>query len=235
MLVPPLGHHTPEELAADVEAILIPPKIEVDIRMSSHKTKGHAIVRLEDELSSDLIHKQLHHLSMNSILSWIPSTLLHCFSSSLFKSPIETKPIPNTHQEAMASDNATQWKAAEDREMVQLQHLKVVELVPLPPKAQLLPTKWVYTIKKNGLFKARFIVRGDKQCLGVDFEDTFATIVHPKTFGIIVALVIANDLEDFCWDIISTLLNALIDELQIIYVLPPPGHETYDMNDALLV
>lgn len=42
LLVPPLGHHTPEELATDVEAIPAPPQIEANIRRSSRRTKGEA-------------------------------------------------------------------------------------------------------------------------------------------------------------------------------------------------
>lgn len=85
------------------------------------------------------------------------------------------------------------------------------------------------------MYKARFVVHGDKQCTGIDFEDTFAAIVRPETFWVIMALVPTLDLEANSWDIIAAFFNALIDKKKNKFVQPPPGHETYDSTDNLLV
>lgn len=58
------------------------------------------------------------------------------------------------------------------------------------------------------------VVIGNKKCSGIDFEDTFVVVVCLETFHMIIALVVALDLEAGSWDVIPALLNALIDKKQ---------------------
>jgi len=56
---------------------------------------------------------------------------------------------------------------------------KIVELLP---KAKALPVKWVFIYKfdkNNVLFrwKARLVLRGNKQRLGINYSDTFIGVV----------------------------------------------------------
>lgn len=147
-------------------------------------------------MTTELTHKQLHHPSTQAILHGTPPILLHCFDAPLFSSLVDDERIPNSHKEAMSLPKAAQWKEAEERKMTQLGHrLKVAHLVTLPLGARLLPSKWSYKIKWNDTYKARFVVRGDKQQPGVDFEDMFAAVVRPETFRVIMALIAALDLE----------------------------------------
>jgi hypothetical protein len=53
----------------------------------------------------------------------------------------------------MKQPDAEKWRAVELTEIDQLKKLKVFELVPLPKGARLLPSKWVYSIKRSGLYK----------------------------------------------------------------------------------
>lgn len=46
-------------------------------------------------------------------------------------------------------------------------------------------------LKRNGVYKARFVVRGDKQQPRIDYEYTFATIVRLETFRTVLALIAA--------------------------------------------
>jgi hypothetical protein len=110
---------------------------------------------------------------------------------------------PKTHKETMSRDDAKQWKEAEEREVNQLELLKVAKLVKLPPGARLLPFKWVYEIKRTGVYKARFVARGDKQRPGSDYEQTFAQVVRPKTWRIIMALIAVQDLHTHAVDVMT--------------------------------
>jgi len=56
------------------------------------------------------------------------------------------------------------------------------KIVKLPPRAKALPIKWVFIYKfneNNVLFrwKARLVLRGNKQRLGIDYGDIFAGVV----------------------------------------------------------
>lgn len=56
------------------------------------------------------------------------------------------------------------------------------DIVPLPPKKQVIPCKWVYKIKQksNGTierYKARLIIGSDSQVADLDFSETFSLVV----------------------------------------------------------
>lgn len=61
----------------------------------------------------------------------------------------------------MAQLEANKWRVVEDIELWLLWKLQVAKLVPLPSYARLLPSKWVYKIKRSGIFKAHFVTKGD--------------------------------------------------------------------------
>nr|XP_020174438.1 uncharacterized mitochondrial protein AtMg00810-like [Aegilops tauschii subsp. strangulata] len=61
-----------------------------------------------------------------------------------------------------------------------LQRNRTWHLVPRPPRANVITGKWVFCHKtrRDGsleCYKARWVVRGFRQCAGVDFTDTFAS------------------------------------------------------------
>ena len=74
--------------------------------------------------------------------------------------------IPKTHAQAIMSTDAARWIEAEDSEKAGLVNAGVMQLVPLPHKAKVIPCKWVYCLKTGSLgniirFKARLVIRGD--------------------------------------------------------------------------
>ncbi|CAM6087441.1 unnamed protein product [Calypogeia fissa] len=135
-----------EELAADIEAVpssglirqvfnspsLSPP---IGPRRSDRSTKGIPPTRFEDAVAS--VPPDLRNL----LLSQAPPTLLYTFSAGLEHSAV-VDDIPNTHRAAMLHPDAEKWRTAEQLELQQLQRLHVAELVPLPKRAKLLPSKW---------------------------------------------------------------------------------------------
>ncbi|CAM6097308.1 unnamed protein product [Calypogeia fissa] len=240
---PPLGTPPPGDLLADVQAVpssglirkvftypsVSSPAIgPVVPRRSDRSTKGIPPLRFEELQSS--VPTDIRHL----LLSQAPPTLLYTFSTRLDHSSTG-EDLPRTHHAAMVHLDAEKWRAAEQLELQQLQRLHVADLVPLPKGAKLLPSKWVYTRKRNGIFKARFVVRGDKQRPGMDYSDTFASVVRLETFRMVMALIAAYNLEAHCWDIVTAFLNALIQAGLLLYVHPPPGYETYDADGNLLI
>ena len=69
-----------------------------------------------------------------------------------------------------------------------LQRNRTWQLVPRPPRANIISGKWVFRHKTRPdgsleRYKARWVVRGFRQRAGVDFTDTFAPVVKPGTGG----------------------------------------------------
>ena len=94
------------------------------------------------------------------------------------------------------------------------------KIVELPPGAKALPVKWVFTYKfdeNNVLFrwKARLVLRGDKQRPGINYSDTFAGVIRPSTFKLLIALVTAYNLECEHLDIITAFLNRKLNRKNI--------------------
>ena len=58
----------------------------------------------------------------------------------------------------------------------------LIKIIKLPPKAKALPIKWVFIYKfneNNILFrwKARLVLRSNKQRPGIDYSDMFAGVI----------------------------------------------------------
>ena len=69
---------------------------------------------------------------------------------------------PKSHREAMASDRATDWLGAMNREYDSLIKNGTWDLVPRPPNVNIIGSRWVFTIKRNEhgepvRYKARFV------------------------------------------------------------------------------
>lgn len=214
VISPPLGVRSMEEIYADLDAAPTPL-----LRRSSRSNKGVPPTRLDG--------------GVHQLLANLPSTLLYNFSAVLY-APLQSN-LPRSHKEAMSTTEAVQWQQAELLELQQLKKLNVATLVPLPPGARLLPSKWVYNVKRNGVYKARLVARGDKQRPGMDYEDTFSNVVRPETLRTIFAMTAARNLEAHCVDVVTAFLHSLMEAERVIYIRPPPGYETYDESGQMLV
>ena len=105
------------------------------------------------------------------------------------------------------------------------------KIVELPPGAKALLVKQVFTYKfdkNNVLFrwKTQLVLCGDKQYLGIDYSDTFAGIVQPNTFKLLIALVAIYNLECKYLNIITAFLNGKLD-YKNIYIQLLKGYRQY--------
>jgi hypothetical protein len=74
-----------------------------------------------------------------------------------------------------------------------LQQNQTWELIPCPPRANIITGKWVFKHKLRfdgtlECYKARWVVRGFHQCTGIDFTDTFAPVIKPGTIRTVMHL-----------------------------------------------
>ena len=101
-------------------------------------------------------------------------------------------------------------------------------LVDLPNNRTPLKGKWVYKIKRdlnNNIikYKARWVVQGYNQIIGIDYLETFSTTCRPETYRLIFILAVQNKWLLYQYDIKNAFVHANIDK--DIYIIQPIGHE----------
>ena len=148
---------------------------------------------------------------------------------------------PKNHKEAMANDYfKMHWQLAEKDEHGSLKENDIWELIPrnkIPNGVVILSGRWVYTLKRSadGLvvrYKARWVVRGFEQREGIDFNETFASVVKPISYKILFALAAANDWDFEQMDVKTAFLYGLIEKE--VYVKQPTGWERIGLNGETL-
>ena len=133
---------------------------------------------------------------------------------------------PKSYKEATTSPSSKQWKGGMSEEVHSLQENNTWDLVDLPKGRTVLRGRWVYTIKRGPKgevtrFKARWVVRGFEQREGLDFNETFATVVKPMSYKAIFALAAAEDWDLEQMDVKTAFLYGCVEEE--IYVEQPTG------------
>ena len=148
---------------------------------------------------------------------------------ALLASATSTEPYePRTIREARQDYAWLKWQQAMKEEHDQLLTNDTWELVQPPKGRHVLSGKWVYKLKRGAhgeilRYKARWVVRGFEQREGIDFNETFATVVKPMSYKALFALAAALDLEIEQMDVKTAFLYGQITEE--IYVQQPTGLE----------
>ena len=98
-----------------------------------------------------------------------------------------------------------------------------------------LPSTWAFKCKRypDGLikkFKARFCARGDRQIEGVDFFETYASVVQWTTIRLMLILEALLDLTSKQGDVTCAFLHAHLEPGEEVYVQMPKGFVQYDRN-----
>lgn len=133
---------------------------------------------------------------------------------------------PLTVPEARASAEWEQWKAAMTDEYDSLIENNTWSLGPAPSHANVLSGKWVFKLKRGAnneilRYKARWVVRGFEQIEGVDYFETFASVVKPMSYKALFAIAAATDYEIHQMDVKTAFLYGAVSE--DIYVQQPTG------------
>ena len=99
-------------------------------------------------------------------------------------------------------------------------------IINLPPGKHALGGRWVYKKKTNSLgqviwYKARSVVQGFCQILGLDYLETFLTTCRPKVYRIILILAVSQGWYIGQYDVKNAFVHAKIDKE--IYMIQPTG------------
>ena len=145
--------------------------------------------------------------------------------------------LPNTYEQAIKSENASEWEGAMATEMKALKENDTFELTNLPPGRKAIGGKWVYTVKTgvddNKIFKARYVAKGFSQMPELDYSETFSPTAKMTSVRLLIQLAIENDMTIDQMDVKSAYLNAPIDKE--IFVEQAKGFEKFDENGQKLV
>uniref|UniRef100_A0A2N9EJB2 CCHC-type domain-containing protein n=1 Tax=Fagus sylvatica TaxID=28930 RepID=A0A2N9EJB2_FAGSY len=120
-----------------------------------------------------------------------------------------------------------QWCSAMDEEFSALQRQQTWSLVPPPFGKNIVGCKWVFKLKRHSdgsisRYKARLVAKGFHQQHGIDFEETFSSVVKPPTIRLILALAVTYNWPLRQLDIRNAFLHGFLKEE--VYMIQPPGY-----------
>ena len=202
-----------DELADDLEPISRVPKTTIGDVTTSRPTRTLVDDGLEDELS------------------------LYALLAS------NNSDDPTSYSEAINSPNKDEWHASMLSEINDLNKLNTWELVELPKGRTAVKGRWVYKTKRDPYgklikFKSRWVAKGFKQVLGLDYDDTFSNTCRPETWRSLFYIAAYKDWEIEQIDVKLAFPNSPIDKE--IYVEQPTSfivkgqeHKVCRLNTAL--
>jgi hypothetical protein len=103
-------------------------------------------------------------------------------------------PLPKTYRGSLADPN---WRDAMIEEFTALQVNNTWDLVPQPFDGNIVTGKWVFRHKfhsdgSQDRYKARWVLQGFTQQLGIDFGETFSPMVKPATIRTIPSVALSH-------------------------------------------
>jgi hypothetical protein len=134
-------------------------------------------------------------------------------------------PVSKTFCSALTDPN---WRAAMEEQYGVLLSNRTWDLVPRPPRANVVTGKWIFKQKFQAdgspeRYKARWVLRGFTQCPGVDFDEAFSPIVKPATVRTVLSLALSRSWPIYHLDVKNAFLHGTLSET--VYCAQPSGFE----------
>uniref|UniRef100_A0A1Y1MYL6 Retrovirus-related Pol polyprotein from transposon TNT 1-94 n=1 Tax=Photinus pyralis TaxID=7054 RepID=A0A1Y1MYL6_PHOPY len=134
--------------------------------------------------------------------------------------------VPNTYEEALRSENSSEWKKSIAEELQAHEENGTWELVPKPVGKNIIDSKWVFKVKRTSQgeicrYKARLCARGFTQIRGLDYEETFSPTTRYDSIRTLLSIAAERDYEMVQFDVTTAFLNG--DLVEEIYMTPPTG------------
>ena len=133
---------------------------------------------------------------------------------------------PAAYEEAITCEDAPHWIDAINSERQSLLKHDVFEIIDRQPWMKIISGKWVFKIKydsnhKIDKFKARWVMKGYLQKLGVDYNETFAQVVKSKSIRLVIAMAAETGGDLYQYDVATAFPHAKLEE--DVYCYPPQG------------
>ena len=143
--------------------------------------------------------------------NWIQET---CLISAVTSGPTEPKTLQEAWHYPIENDR-NNWRAAirkEIRSMINRGVWRKTDKSKIPKNRRLIGNKWVFKIKRDGIYRARLVALGYSQIPGVDYTDSFAPVAHDVSFRIALARMVVEKLDSLVIDVETAFLYGEIDE-----------------------
>lgn len=103
---------------------------------------------------------------------------------------------------------------------------RTLDLVPRPPDTNIVPSMWLFKHKFHAdgslaRYKARLVVNGKSQQLGIDCDETFNPVVKPVTIRTVLSLAVSRQWPIHQLDVKNAFLHGDLQET--VYMYQPPG------------
>ncbi|GJY33864.1 retrotransposon protein, putative, ty1-copia subclass [Tanacetum coccineum] len=113
---------------------------------------------------------------------------------------------PVNYKAALLDPESDKWLNAMNVEMQSMKDNEVWDLVDLPPNGKTVGSKWLFKKKTNmdgavHTYKARLVVKGYTQTLGIDYEETFSPVADIRAIRILIAITTFYDYEIWQMDV----------------------------------
>lgn len=143
---------------------------------------------------------------------------------------------PSSLKEAMKRPDWQNWKNAMSVEYSSLMENETWSLVDSPNGRKVISGRWVFKLKKDRegkilKYKARWVVHGYKQQEGLDYVDTFATVVKPVSYKALFGIGVKRGLTIRHMDVVTAFLYGFLDEA--IYIIQPTLFEVKGLQDLV--
>ena len=128
----------------------------------------------------------------------------------------------------MASPDRAAWLNAMEEEFEAFKRHSVGTLVDAPPGANVIGGMWVFTRKRDEFnricrFKARWVVFGNHQIKGLDYNDTHASVGMTDSLRILLAIASSLGMKVCQFNIVTAFLNGEMGD--VVYSRQVTGFE----------
>ena len=137
-------------------------------------------------------------------------------------------PDPQSVDEALAGDEADEWSAAMDEEMLALADNETWDLESMPADRTAVKCMWIFKKKFTSAgtidrYKARLVAKGFSQRLGIDYQETYAPVVRYESIRVFLAIATGRDMDMKQFDVRTAFLHRDLHE--VIFMDQPAGYE----------
>nr|GEU73018.1 hypothetical protein [Tanacetum cinerariifolium] len=108
---------------------------------------------------------------------------------------------PTSYREAVTFSEGNQWKEAIKSEIDSILQNHTWELIDLPPDCKPLSYKWIFKkkMKADGTidkYKARLVIKGFRQCEGLDYFDMYSPVTRMTLIRIVLAIAALRNFNE---------------------------------------
>ncbi|GJS02112.1 zinc finger, CCHC-type containing protein [Tanacetum coccineum] len=174
--------------------------IEEDTRPSENTSSNH------DEDNQEIDEPQSDIIPICSSIRTRHAPDQMCLNIEADKYELGDLNEPANYKAALSDPEFDEWLKAMNVEMKSMKENKVWDLVDLPPNKKTICSKWLFKKKTDmdravHTYKARLVAKGFTQTLGIDYKETFSSIVDIRAIRILIAIAAFYDYEIWQMDV----------------------------------